>query len=296
MREWALRFTWILVWTMLQASAVHSRSAESEIQLSHLARSLQPGEVVLINASCSTPLKNLRARGFDKEFLFYPTQGPFLWTGLVGIDLQTPAGEYSLLLQATSEKGAIVEASYLLTVVEKEFPVRRLTVPSKFVTPPKEEQERIRRERKRVSKVFKTTSVEKLWKGSFLRPVPGEATSSFGKRNILNGQLRSPHSGTDFRASQGTPVKAPNVGRVVLASDLYFSGNTVILDHGLGLYSYFAHLSGLEVQKGEMVSRGNLIGYVGATGRVTGPHLHWTVRLAETRVDPLSLMAVLETR
>ena len=296
MKKWAFRFTWILVWVMLQGSGVPSRPAVPEIHLSHLARSLQPGEVVLISASCSTPLRNLRARGFDKEFLFYPTQGSFLWKGLVGIDLQTPPGEYSLQLEATSDEGAIVEASYLLSVVGKEFPVRRLTVSRKFATPPEEEQERIRRERKRVSTIFKTISAEKLWNGNFLRPVPGEATSSFGKRSILNGQLRSPHSGTDFRASQGTPVKAPNVGRVVLASDLYFSGKTVILDHGLGLYSYFAHLSGLEVREGEMVSRGNLIGYVGATGRVTGPHLHWTVRLAETRVDPLSLMAVLETR
>ncbi|MEE8178340.1 MAG: M23 family metallopeptidase, partial [Acidobacteriota bacterium] len=116
---------------------------------------------------------------------------------------------------------------------------------------------------------------------------------SFGKRSILNGQPRSPHSGTDFRAGEGTPIQAPNAGKVLLAAELYYSGNVVILDHGMGMYSYFAHLSRRAVSEGEQISAGEIIGYVGATGRVTGPHLHWTLRLSGARVDPLSLMEVL---
>ena len=108
----------------------------------------------------------------------------------------------------------------------------------------------------------------------------------------MNGQERSPHSGTDFKGASGTPIKAPNGGSVVLTADLYYSGNTVIIDHGFGLYSYFCHLSRFESQEGDTVGAGDIVGYVGATGRVTGPHLHWTVRLVKTRVDPLSLMAV----
>lgn len=269
------------------------KPALPEVQLTHRARSLQPGEVVLMNARCSVELEKVEAHGFDREILFYSTQDASVWQGLVGIDLETVPGEYVLKVHSTTKGGAVVEAGYRLRVEGKDFPVRRLTVADEFVTPPKQTLARIGRESKRVSAIFQAVSEEKLWKGSFLRPVPGKATSSFGKRNILNGQVRSPHSGTDFRAGQGTPVTAPNVGKVVLAAELYFSGKTVILDHGLGLYSYLAHLSRLAVQEGDTVSPGSLVGYVGATGRVTGPHLHWSIRMAEARVDPLSLMTLL---
>ena len=115
----------------------------------------------------------------------------------------------------------------------------------------------------------------------------------FGSRSVFNGQPRSPHSGADFRAAEGTPVVAPNVGRVVLTGDTYFSGGSIILDHGWGLYSYFAHLSKILVDKGDLVEPGQTVGQAGATGRVTGPHLHWTLRLNGARVDPLSLIELL---
>jgi murein DD-endopeptidase MepM/ murein hydrolase activator NlpD len=120
--------------------------------------------------------------------------------------------------------------------------------------------------------------------------VPGVATSSFGRLTVMNGESRGRHQGADFRAETGTPVLAPNAGRVVLAQDLYFAGNTVIVDHGLGVFSYLAHLSRLGVSVGARVSRGDLLGASGATGRVTGPHLHWAVRLDGASVDPLALM------
>ena len=126
-----------------------------------------------------------------------------------------------------------------------------------------------------------------------MRAVPGASTSSFGRRSIVNGQPRGQHTGTDFQAATGTPVVAPNRGRIALAADQYFPGKTVIIDHGLGLYSYLAHLSAFAVEEGAIVERGQRIGLSGATGRVTGPHLHWTMRIGTARVDPLSLIAVL---
>ena len=117
--------------------------------------------------------------------------------------------------------------------------------------------------------------------------------SGFGTRSVFNGQPRSPHSGADFRSPEGTPIKAPNAGRIVVARNMYFSGNTVVIDHGLGCFSLLAHLSAFDVHEGESVSAGQLIGRVGATGRVTGPHLHWAVRIANARVDPLSVLALL---
>lgn len=264
------------------------------LQVSHRARSLQPGEVVVIKTTSSVPLKTLAAKVFDLEFAFYPAEGENVWDGLIGIDLETRPGTYTIELEGLTDSGEAVYGRYDLAIEAKEFPTRRLTVAEKYVNPRKEVMSRIRREAKRIDEIFSTSTAEKVWSGSFTPPVPGApASSSFGKRSILNNQPRSPHSGTDFNAEQGTPVKAPNKGRVVLVSDLYYSGNTVILDHGHGLYSYFAHLSKFAVAEGDIVSAGDVLGYVGATGRVTGPHLHWSVRLKKTRVDPLSLMEIL---
>jgi murein DD-endopeptidase MepM/ murein hydrolase activator NlpD len=124
-------------------------------------------------------------------------------------------------------------------------------------------------------------------------PVPGVPGSNFGSRSIFNGEERAPHAGVDFRGATGTPVRAPAGGRVVLAEDLFFTGQTVVIDHGLGLYSLLAHLSRLDVAPGQAVAQGDTVGLLGATGRVTGPHLHWTVRLNGARVDPLRVVALL---
>jgi murein DD-endopeptidase MepM/ murein hydrolase activator NlpD len=238
----------------------------------------------------------VKARVFDRTFTFFPGRSrcPNCWEGLIGIDLGVEPGNYNIEVSATRNRVLVAKASHGLEVLPKKFPVRRITVEDKYVSPPPDELERIRRESKMVSGIFSKTTRERLWTGTFSRPVPGDAISSFGKRSIINGRPRSPHSGTDFRAAKGTPIKAPNAGKVLLVRDLYFAGGSVILDHGLGLYSYFAHLSKFLVSEGELVEKGDVVGEVGATGRVTGPHLHWTLRLAGARVDPLSLMAVLE--
>jgi murein DD-endopeptidase MepM/ murein hydrolase activator NlpD len=122
--------------------------------------------------------------------------------------------------------------------------------------------------------------------------VPQPANSAFGTRSVFNGEPRSPHAGTDFLSPAGTRIKAPNAGRVMIARELFFSGNTVVIDHGLGLFSLLAHLSRIDVHEGDLVERGALVGLVGATGRVTGPHLHWAVRAGDARVSALSLLAL----
>lgn len=263
----------------------------TELKISHDARSLQPGEVVLVTVESAQPMEDVEGVAFGRRFPFFAEPGNLVWRGLIGIDLRTKPGKYVIQVGCKSGGNAL-SREYELRVVSKEFPIRRLTVDSKFVNPPKESLDRIARESKRVQSLFEKITPQKLWSGAFIAPVPGPPISAFGKRNIMNGQERSPHSGTDFKGATGTPIKAPNGGRVVLAADLYYSGNTVIIDHGFGLYSYFAHLSRFASKEGDEVTAGDIVGYVGATGRVTGPHLHWTVRLVKTRVDPLSLMAV----
>jgi biotin carboxyl carrier protein len=262
----------------------------------HTQRSLQPGEVVLFRARSANTLRRLQVSAFGHEYYgFQENAGPD-WTCLVGIDRDCKPGRYEIRIAATSPDGRVLTVSGALTVAPKKFPTRKLTVEEKYVTPPANVEERIKREQEKVAAVFAATTQERYWHGAFLRPVPGEVISAFGKQTVYNGQPRSSHSGADFRGAEGIPIKAPNAGRVVLAEDLYFSGNTVILDHGLGLYSYLGHMSAISVKEGAIVRAGDIVGKVGATGRVTGPHLHWTVRLSECRVDPVSLLDMLGSR
>jgi murein DD-endopeptidase MepM/ murein hydrolase activator NlpD len=262
------------------------------LRITHWARSLQPGEVVLLKLDSELPLTSAEARFLDRTFPLFEER-PDRWFGLVGIDLEAKPGRAALRVVGQGS-GATVQNTVTLIVQPKDFPVRRLQVEDRYVSPPPEVQARIEEEARLVASIFARQEPQRWWEGSFLKPVPGPALSSFGKRSVFNGRPRSPHSGTDFKAAAGTPVQAPNGGRVALARELYFAGNTVILDHGGGLYSYFAHLSKFAVAEGQDVRRGEVVGAVGATGRVTGPHLHWTARLCGTRVDPVSLMAALD--
>jgi murein DD-endopeptidase MepM/ murein hydrolase activator NlpD len=157
------------------------------------------------------------------------------------------------------------------------------------VTLSPEDSKRAEEEGKKMESIWQKASSEKLWLGGFLTPIKSELTSGFGRRRVVNNQPRSPHSGVDLKAAAGTPILAANGGKVVLAEELFFSGNTVIIDHGLGLYTYYAHCSKLQVRVGEEVKKGQVIAEVGSTGRVTGPHLHWACRLNGARVNPLIL-------
>jgi len=283
-------------WLLCLAPGGATGAATSEIRVTHQARSLQPGEVVLLKAQSRRPLLRLTASAFGRQFLLFSDEKNLAWTGLIGIDLDAKPGRQTVKLRGTGADGGTVLAEDTLTVAGKTFPTRRLTVDAKFVNPPQQMMARIREESARVRAVFDTVTPRRYWNGAFSLPVPGSVISAFGKRSVYNGQPRSAHSGTDFQGATGTPIRAPNAGKVVLASELYYSGNTVILDHGLGLYSYFGHMSVFSVKEGDQVKSGEILGKVGATGLVTGPHLHWAVRLAGTRVDPLSLIRVLTVK
>lgn len=284
---------WFLAALFLAGSRCWVEASEPP-SVSIRARSLELGEVAVLKVVLPNAAQQVDARAFARTFPFYQgdTGEGTVWEGLIGIDLGAEPGAHQVRIKAYRDGVVTWQTDYSLKVLDKDFPVRRLTVDEKYVSPPQEELDRIRMESEKVSTIFSRSTEQKYWKGTFLRPVPGKAISSFGKRSVINGQPRSPHTGTDFRAAAGVPVKAPNAGLAVLVQDLYFAGNTVILDHGQGLYSYFAHLSKFEVREGEFVEQGQVLGEVGSTGRVTGPHLHWTLRLAGARVDPLSLLSL----
>ncbi|HSR68485.1 MAG TPA: M23 family metallopeptidase [Acidobacteriota bacterium] len=243
-------------------------------------------------------LRDVRAAAFGSQVRGY-RRDEGRWEVLLGIDLDVKPGTYpvevtALLEESGPDSGRTLRTQHVLWIEDKTFPTRKLTVAPKYVDPPPETQERIARESRLLVDLFHTSTPQRYWRGEFVAPVPGRVNrDSFGKRSIFNGKPRSPHTGADFSAPSGTPVKAPNAGKVVLARDLYFAGRTVILDHGLGLYSFFAHLSEFKVDEGQMVERGEVLGLTGSTGRVTGPHLHYAVRLDNARVDPLALMELL---
>ena len=280
------------IWSPSRSQQTSSYLWKGVLSIKRYARFLQPGEVVRLTVESPKPLLSLEARVFGRTFSGHPSSSPLVWNVLVGLDLDTSPGSQDVVLAGTLESGEDFSQNYRLVIEDKVFPTRRLTVDTKYVKPPAEVLKRIREESQRTRRIFAAITSSRLWVAPFTAPVPGPANSSFGKRSILNGQPRSPHSGTDFSGPTGTPVEAPNSGRVVLVGDLYYSGNTVIVDHGLGLYSYFAHLSRTLVTEGQILEQGDVLGEIGATGRVTGPHLHWAVRLNRTRVDPLSLIAV----
>ncbi len=266
------------------------KASDPSMTCSHRERSLQPGEAVVLQIKSSIPLAQLRIKAFGREFFGFAEDAGLNWTGLLGIDLDAKPGLYEAKMQGIAQNGEILAAKIDLQIKSKQFATRNLTVDEKYVSPPADALKRIQAERERVDAIFASTTFEKLWQGPFLRPVPGVVISAFGKRSVYNGQPKSAHSGVDFRGAAGTPIQSPNSGVVVLAANLYYSGNTVILDHGYGLYSYFGHMSAFSVKEGDRVKTGDLIGKVGATGVATGPHLHWTVRLSRSRIDPLSLI------
>ncbi len=143
-----------------------------------------------------------------------------------------------------------------------------------------------------MKQLWETPPSAPLWNGPFLRPISGKVMTPFGPRSIINNQPRAPHSGVDLKAKKGTPVRATNDGRVALASDYFFSGRSVVIDHGGGIQSMYFHLERILVQQDEMVTKGHIIGLVGSSGRATGPHLHWGIRINGARVDPLRLLSV----
>ncbi|OLC50177.1 MAG: hypothetical protein AUH43_05755 [Acidobacteria bacterium 13_1_40CM_65_14] len=277
--------------TLSLTSSLTGSQTAGRFEVTAKSRAVQPGELVVLTMIAPVHVDQVRVHAFGHEVATFTTLSPGdrTWQALVGIDLGVKPGAYPVAIDA----GAGQHTTYELIVTPKRFPTRRLTVDDSFVNPPPSEQERIEREAKLLSDVWQAPTAERLWTEPFVRPVAEPANSRFGTRSIFNGVPRNPHGGADFLSPSGTPIHAPNAGRIVVARNLYFSGNTVIIDHGLGLFSMLAHLSAMDVKEGDRVSAGQIVGRVGATGRVTGPHLHWAVRASGARVDPVSVLAML---
>ena len=266
----------------------------SALHVTHRARSVQPGEVVVLEISAPAALNRVQVSGFGRQtdaVRITGTPGSVaMWQAVIGIDVERAPGIDSVRVIATTAAGATLTQPYPLRVAPKTFRQRRLRVAPQFVTPPDAVQARIDRDGVRLDAIYSSRTDSLTVTLPFRRAVRQRMNSPFGAQSVFNGQVRGRHMGADFAAPAGTPVRAPAPGRVVLADELYYTGNTVIIDHGQGVYSILAHLRRISVPPGATVTTGIVVGEVGSTGRSSGPHLHWSLRVGEARVDPMSLV------
>jgi murein DD-endopeptidase MepM/ murein hydrolase activator NlpD len=214
------------------------------------------------------------------------------WFVLAGVDVEQEPGSYPVEVTETLASGTTRKFSREIAVGPASYRTTTLTVPDKFVEPDEATKVRLAKEAKIKEAAFAKVTPEPLWMGSFARPVASAPTDSFGTRRTFNGTLASIHKGADFHAALGTPVYASNDGVVLIAQPMFYEGNFVLVDHGQQLLSMYMHFSRIDVRVGEHVRKGQRLGLSGATGRVTGPHLHFGVRWQGAYLDPALLLTL----
>jgi len=270
---------------------VRKACGASGIAVQASAAAAVQGSLLLVKVQSKKPLPEVRSEWNGKPLaLWREGETRNLLHGLLGVDLEQKPGPAVWTLSWTAD-GTAQSCQMSFTVRAGKFATERLKVENQFVQPDPEQQKRAEADQKKMRAILDTVTPQVLWEGKFRLPLNDVTTGgNFGRRRVLNGQARSPHSGVDFPALSGTPVFASQSGNVVLAEELYYSGNTVVIDHGYGIYTLYAHLSAVGVKEGDKVEAGAEIGKVGATGRVTGPHLHWGLTIQHARVNGLSIV------
>ncbi|MBH0176302.1 MAG: M23 family metallopeptidase [Nitrospira sp.] len=250
------------------------------------------GQIIVITVPTDEASAHVQGKFLGRAVSFFQETRPGEpkgFVGLLGIDMQEEPGTHELAIQVTDgEHGRSL--SYRVLVLKEKFRVEHLKLPKDKVDLDEQGLARWKGEQEQVKAALAADSPMKLWQPSFVEPVSGKRTGIFGSVRIMNGQARNPHNGEDIGAPLGTDVAATNDGTVRLTVDHIFSGKGVFLDHGLGFYSMYFHLSDVLVKEGDLVRAGQIVGKVGATGRATGPHLHWGVKLNGARVNPYALL------
>ena len=253
------------------------------------------GSLLLIELKSTKHLAEVQGVWSGRSVPLWKDTGENQRKGLLAVDLEKAPGVYELKITGQTAGGGKMSCSATVAVRKGQFATEKLQVGKQFVEPSPEQIKRADEERQKLRDIFDRVTPERLWDGRFRIPLDGVTTgSNFGRRRILNGNPGSPHGGADLPGATGTPVHAAQRGRVVLAEELFFAGNTVVVDHGLGIYTFYGHLSEIDVKVGDTLEAGAVLGKVGATGRVTGPHLHWGLTVERARVNPLQLVKLLE--
>jgi len=282
------RRTFLIAGALVGLGAPAAAVTDGPVRVTVAPPSPQPGDVVLLEIGSAPP--DVRAEWDGRSLALFPTAHGI--AALVGIDLDVRPGPIAWrVTRPSAAKNGGALAAGAVTVRARTFPTQPLTLPKGMVDLDAPTLARVETEREELKAALGAGAAERLWRGPFRIPVDGgQPTGGFGLRRVLNGQPRSPHTGYDWAAPAGTPVLASNAGRVALVAEHFFAGRNVILDHGLGLFTLYFHLTEARVARGEPVTGGQVIGTVGATGRVMGAHLHFAVLLNGARVDPEALL------
>lgn len=278
--------------TTKRAVAAFRKNCGAGVVVKLSAGSAAQGGLLLAEISGVKPEVEVSAEWEGRKTpLWREAASPAALHALLGVDLDAAPGQKEWKLSWTGADGNAVVCGVPVTVRAGKFATERLQVEQQYVQPDPEQLKRVEEEQKKMQAVYDTITPEALWKGKFRVPLKNVTTGgNFGRRRVLNGEARSPHAGVDFPAAAGTSVFAAQAGKVVIAQNMYYPGNTVVIDHGFGIHTLYAHLSQIDVHAGDSVEVGTEIGKVGATGRVTGPHLHWGLTINHARVNALQIV------
>ncbi len=250
------------------------------------------GAPIVFRHKPATSLKSLSGTFLGKRVFFSFDQASGVWYGFAGVDYDTKPGHYDLGLIAVTANGQKSSFAQVIPIAKGFYRTTALSVPRKYVDPDPADVPRILQERDLKNEVLNRITEKQLWTGTFLAPAILGTTSEFGSQRTYNGKRQSAHLGLDYGAGTGTMIRAINSGKVILARDLYYEGNCVVIDHGQGLLSLYLHLSQFKIKEGDSVTKGQLIALSGGTGRVTGPHLHLGVRWQGSYVNPATLLGL----
>jgi len=278
-----------LLLALLVAAAPAPAQAREALSVRWEPRVVRQGDVTMVFVTGLPDAKAVEGSLAGQPLTFFPYGDG--QAALAGIDLEARPGMATWRVGVMDARDQPLKASGRLQIRARKFPVQRLTLPREMVELDAPTLQRVEEESKRLRTLYATITPERHWRGRFAKPVGvPDAGEGFGARRIINGQPRAPHAGLDYSADAGTPVVGANAGHVALVAEYFFPGRLVVLDHGLGLYTLYFHLERADVSDGDRVERGQIIGRVGASGRATGPHLHFAAHLRQTRIDPALLL------
>jgi Peptidase family M23 len=286
------------VWAQSRARDAHRHSTLGTVQecgngvtLALTRGAAAQGGLLELTLHSKAPVSDLKGEWGSEPLPFWQADAGRMDHALLGIDLERKPGKYDVRISGTLPGTVPLTCSATVDVGAGKFAIERLKVAPGFVELSPDDGARAVKESEHMHAILARVTPEPLWTGRFRFPLAGKPRGhNFGRRRVLNGEPRSPHTGLDIPAPRGTPIHAAQGGRVVLAESMFFSGNTVILDHGLGIYTFYGHMKRIEVKEGEKVKVGAILGLVGSTGRATGPHLHWGLIVDGARVNPLSII------
>lgn len=267
-------------------------SALSAQTLTWQPQHIEQGSPVLFTLTLDRPATRVTASWLGKEVGFFPASDRRTWYALAGVDVEQEPASYPMSMGGVYAGGAALSTTQEIQVAAANFHSSTLSVAKAFIAPSPAAQRQMERDAMAKKRAFAGSASQPLWSGTFAAPVASKVFDNFGDNRVFNGKKVSIHRGSDFPARPGTAVHALNSGRVVLAQRMFLEGNCVIIDHGNQLFSIYMHFSRLQVKAGEMVKKGQLLGLSGATGRVTGPHLHVSLRWSGENLNPAALLAM----